>query len=68
MVGFVIIMGTRRSDGKAVKLGSSGLKVSKIILGCVGYGTPEWYSWVKNEEDSIRDITAAYVLLPSLPL
>ncbi|GLB41392.1 hypothetical protein LshimejAT787_0906070 [Lyophyllum shimeji] len=23
-------------------LGKSGLKVSKIIIGCVSYGTPEW--------------------------
>lgn len=42
--------------------------VSKIILGCVGYGTPEWYSWAKNEEDSIHDIKAAYVTLSLLAI
>lgn len=25
-----------------VRLGNSGLKVSKIILGCMSYGSPEW--------------------------
>ncbi|KAK0227891.1 Aldo/keto reductase [Armillaria fumosa] len=43
-----------------VTLGSSGLKVSKIILGCAVYGSPDWYSWVKNEEESIKQIKAAY--------
>ncbi|KAF8900083.1 NADP-dependent oxidoreductase domain-containing protein [Mucidula mucida] len=45
-----------------VKLGNSGLKVSQIILGCAIYGTPEWYDWVKGEEESMKDIKAAYDL------
>ncbi|KAK0199987.1 Aldo/keto reductase [Desarmillaria ectypa] len=45
-----------------VPLGSSGLKVSKIILGCTVYGSPDWYSWVQDEEESIKQITAAYVI------
>ncbi|KAK0478068.1 NADP-dependent oxidoreductase domain-containing protein [Armillaria luteobubalina] len=43
-----------------VTLGSSGLKVSKIILGCAVYGSPDWYSRVQNEEESIKQIKAAY--------
>ncbi|PBK78961.1 Aldo/keto reductase, partial [Armillaria gallica] len=43
-----------------VTLGSSGLKISKIILGCAVYGSPDWYSWVQNEEESIKQIKAAY--------
>ncbi|KIK00144.1 hypothetical protein K443DRAFT_679415 [Laccaria amethystina LaAM-08-1] len=43
-----------------VRLGSSGLKVSKIILGCMSYGSPEWQSWVLPEEESIKHIKAAY--------
>ncbi|KAK0450302.1 aryl-alcohol dehydrogenase [Desarmillaria tabescens] len=43
-----------------VRLGSSGLKVSKIILGCTVYGSSDWYSWVQDEEESIRQIKAAY--------
>jgi aryl-alcohol dehydrogenase-like predicted oxidoreductase len=29
-----------------VRLGSSGLKVSRIALGCMTYGTPAWREWV----------------------
>ncbi|KAF8067038.1 NADP-dependent oxidoreductase domain-containing protein [Lyophyllum atratum] len=43
-----------------VRLGRSGLKVSKIILGCMSYGTPEWQCWVLPEEESIKHIKAAY--------
>ncbi|SJK96985.1 related to aryl-alcohol dehydrogenases [Armillaria ostoyae] len=43
-----------------VTLGPSGLKVSKIILGCAVYGSPDWFSWVQNEEESIKQIRAAY--------
>ena len=43
----------------AVRLGNSGLKVSKIILGCMSYGSPEWQDWVLPEEESIQHIKAA---------
>jgi aryl-alcohol dehydrogenase (NADP+) len=33
-------------------LGKTGLKVSRICLGMMSYGTPEWRDWVLNEEDS----------------
>ena len=42
-----------------VRLGSSGLKVSPIILGCMSYGSPEWQKWVLPEEESIKHIKAA---------
>jgi hypothetical protein len=45
----------------AVRLGKSGLKVSKIILGCMSYGSPEWQPWVLGEEESIKHIKAASV-------
>lgn len=45
----------------AVRLGNSGLKVSKIILGCMSYGSPEWQDWVLGEEESIKHIKFAYV-------
>ena len=32
------------------RLGQSGLKVSRICLGCMSYGTPEWRDWVLPEE------------------
>lgn len=35
-----------------VNLGRTGLKVSRICLGAMTYGTPEWRSWVLDEEES----------------
>lgn len=35
-----------------INLGRSGLKVSRICLGAMSYGTPKWRDWVLNEEDS----------------
>ncbi len=32
-----------------VKLGASGLKVSRIALGGMTFGTPEWRPWVLDE-------------------
>jgi aryl-alcohol dehydrogenase (NADP+) len=33
-------------------LGATGLKVSRICLGMMTYGTPKWRSWVLDEETS----------------
>ena len=33
-------------------LGRTGLQVSRICLGCMSYGTPEWRPWVLDEADS----------------
>nr|QFR37193.1 aldo-keto reductase [Cyberlindnera americana] len=47
------------SDGKIVpwsKLGSSGLKVSQYIIGCMQYGSKEWSSWVEDDEEKIFGI------------
>jgi len=43
-----------------VRLGNSGLKVSRIILGCMSYGTPEWQDWVLPEEEGLKHIKVAY--------
>ncbi|KAF7982505.1 hypothetical protein HWV62_28102 [Athelia sp. TMB] len=45
---------------RAVRLGSSGLKISKIVLGCMSYGTPEFAPWILDEDESIAQIKAAY--------
>lgn len=42
------------------RLGESGLKVSKIILGCMSYGSPLWQDWVLDEEHSLPLLKAAY--------
>lgn len=36
-----------------VRLGNSGLKVSRITLGCMSYGSPQWREWVLDEEASL---------------
>ncbi|KAF9441917.1 aryl-alcohol dehydrogenase [Macrolepiota fuliginosa MF-IS2] len=44
-----------------VRLGNSGLKVSKIILGTMQYGSSSWQKWViDDEEEIIRHIKTAY--------
>ncbi|CAK5261854.1 unnamed protein product [Mycena citricolor] len=45
---------------KYVRLGNSGLKVSRIILGCMSYGSRGWQTWVLEEEESLKHIKAAY--------
>lgn len=42
------------------RLGKSGLKVSKIILGAMSYGDPDWQGWVLNEEQSLPLLEHAY--------
>ncbi|KAK7033295.1 Aldo-ket-red domain-containing protein [Favolaschia claudopus] len=44
-----------------VRLGQSGIKISKIILGCMSYGDPRWNgNWVLPEEEASKQIKAAY--------
>jgi aryl-alcohol dehydrogenase-like predicted oxidoreductase len=33
-------------------LGSTGLRVSRLCLGCMTYGSPKWREWVLDEEQS----------------
>jgi 1-deoxyxylulose-5-phosphate synthase len=35
-----------------VSLGKTGLKVSRICLGCMSYGSSKWRDWVLDEEQS----------------
>ena len=41
-------------------LGRSGLKVSKVILGAMSYGTSDWQEWVLNEKESLPLLKHAY--------
>lgn len=36
------------------------LKVSRLTLGCMSYGSPNWQAWVKGEEESLGLIKKAY--------
>jgi hypothetical protein len=42
-----------------VRLGNSGLKVSRIILGTMQYGDKDWQEWVLGEEEAIKHIKIA---------
>ncbi len=42
-----------------VRLGRTGLKVSRLCLGAMTYGTPEWRPWVLDEASSRPFITCA---------
>jgi aryl-alcohol dehydrogenase-like predicted oxidoreductase len=35
-----------------VKLGATGLKVSRLCLGCLSFGSPEMQPWIMREEDA----------------
>jgi aryl-alcohol dehydrogenase (NADP+) len=35
-----------------VRFGSTGMKVSKLCLGCMTYGSTDWRKWVLNEDES----------------
>lgn len=35
-----------------VDFGNTGVKVSEICLGCMGFGTPEWRDWILDEKES----------------
>ena len=37
---------------KYVRLGTTGLRVSRLCLGCMSYGTPEWRPWVREEANA----------------
>ena len=41
-------------------LGNSGLKISKVILGCMSYGDKRWMPWVLEEDDALPILEHAY--------
>ena len=47
---------------KFTNLGKSGLKVSRICLGTMTYGTPKWRPWVLTEEESLPFLRRAVEL------
>jgi hypothetical protein len=42
------------------RLGRSGLKISKIILGAMSYGSKEWLKWVLEEDEALPLLEYAY--------
>lgn len=45
-----------------VKLGSTGMRVSRLCLGCMSYGSSQWRPWVLNEAESKPFIRRAHEL------
>ncbi len=43
-----------------LSLGDSGLKISKVILGAMSYGSPDWQEWILDEEHSLPLLEHAY--------
>ncbi|MCH7660410.1 MAG: aldo/keto reductase, partial [Euryarchaeota archaeon] len=40
-------------------LGSTGMRVSRICLGCMSFGDPDWREWVLEEQASREIIDRA---------
>jgi aryl-alcohol dehydrogenase (NADP+) len=47
---------------KTVKLGSTGLEVSRLSLGCMTYGDPGWRPWILPEKEARAHIARALEL------
>jgi hypothetical protein len=45
---------------KKKSLGNSGLKISKVILGTMSYGSSQWQDWVLDEDKALPLIEHAY--------
>jgi 1-deoxyxylulose-5-phosphate synthase len=41
------------------RLGKSGLKVSRLCLGMMTYGSPKWHKWVLDEEQALPFVKRA---------
>lgn len=42
-----------------VRLGNTGLKISRICLGMMSYGDPNWRDWILSEEQTLPFVRAA---------
>jgi hypothetical protein len=50
----------RRLTLNLPSLGKSGLKISRIVLGTMSYGSSQWEEWVLDEEESLSLLEYAY--------
>jgi aryl-alcohol dehydrogenase-like predicted oxidoreductase len=49
-------MSTEQDVIEWTRLGKSGLKISKIIIGFMSYGSKKWAEWVEDDEEKIFKI------------
>ncbi|CAF3629916.1 unnamed protein product, partial [Adineta steineri] len=47
-----VVEGMKKFNMPYVRLGNSGMQVSRICLGMMTYGTPKWREWVLKEEEA----------------
>ena len=47
---------------KMTRLGSTGLEVSQLCLGCMTYGDPEWRPWILSEDEARPHFKRAFEL------
>lgn len=58
---FSLMTTLRQHKMQYVSLGKSGLKVSRIILGCMTYGSKKWSDWVIEDQAEVnKHIQFAY--------
>ncbi|KAF8264812.1 NADP-dependent oxidoreductase domain-containing protein [Lactarius quietus] len=55
-----LIVDPHKFQGPHFRLGKSGLKVSRIILGMMSYGDPHWQPWILGEKEAIKHVKFAY--------
>jgi len=47
-----VVEGIKKSGMPYIRLGNSGLQVSRICLGMMTYGSKKWREWVLEEEEA----------------
>jgi aryl-alcohol dehydrogenase (NADP+) len=47
-----VVEGIKKSDMPYIRLGNSGLQVSRICLGMMTYGSTKWRDWVLDEQEA----------------
>jgi len=47
-----VVEGIKKSGMPYIRLGNSGLQVSRICLGMMTYGSTKWRDWVLEEEEA----------------
>lgn len=53
---------TEENKMEYVRLGKSGLKISRLILGCASYGLKANRAWLLEEAEALQHIKLAYDL------
>ncbi|CAL3969171.1 hypothetical protein PZA11_006210 [Diplocarpon coronariae] len=53
-------MSVKSTRMEYARLGNSGLKISKVIFGCMSFGDPKWQEWVIDEAAALPLLKHAY--------